>query len=345
MRYIVHGAVGLLVVLTGSTTASAEDASRSDTCRLYRAGTVLVLASDCSTETTVVIPDGYTLDGRGHTLRARDPADGSFSGPVVRSGGRTAHLRNLNIVADDLRAACHAASPVDDRLRAVLFENASGTITGVHVRAVRQSPMGCQEGYGIDVRTTGVRVGTDEERVLVAGCSVEGFQKTGILVVGAVEVGLYANRVTGGGPLDAIAQNGIHIARGAHGSIKLNRVSELRYAGSGWSAAGLLAQDAGPLDVALNTLEAADVGMWLERTSAGELHGNSVLDSEYAVVIDGQSGPASDHAVHHNRLEATDVGVLLLGAGATGSVLSHNRIDARSGATLELLGASGNTIE
>jgi Right handed beta helix region len=346
MKYSVGGGLGLLSVwLVFGSEASADARGTERECRLIRAGSTLVLASDCTTRASLVIPDGFTFDGRGHTVRARDPEGGAFSGAVVRSGGRVAHLRNVTIVAEGLDPTCHTASPVDERLRGVLFENTSGSITSVRVRGVSQSPMACQEGHGIDVRTTGERTGASEERVLVAGCSVEGFQKTGILVVGAVEVGLYANRVLGGGPLAEIAQNGIQLARGAHGSAKLNRVAHVGYAGSDWTAVGLLAQDAGPLDLALNAFDDTDVAIWLERTSASEVHGNRVTDSVDALVIDGRSGAASDVSVHHNRFDASDVGVLLLGAGATGAVVRDNRIEAPSGAVVELLGATGNTLD
>lgn len=247
-------------------------------------------------------------------------------------------------MADGLAAHCHAASPVDERLRAVLFEGASGSITGVHVRGVRQASDLCQEGFGIDVRALGERAARDEERVLIAGCRVEGFQKTGVVVLGAVEVGLYASRVQGRGPLDTIAQNGVQIGRGARGSIKLTRVSGVRYTRADFTAVGVLAQDAGPLDLALNALHDTDVAVWLERTSGAELSGNRLAGELDALVIDGRTGPAANNHVHHNALRGAEVSVLILGEGARGNVVRDNRSDAPNGSVVELLGAAGNSL-
>src|SRR3712207_8069880 len=47
---------------------------------------------DCMTDTSIVIPNGYTLDGGGHTITAVDPVGGHFVGGVIQNGGATANV-------------------------------------------------------------------------------------------------------------------------------------------------------------------------------------------------------------------------------------------------------------
>jgi hypothetical protein len=104
-----------LVVAVGGGGASSAQASAS-ACSLVAHGQTLLLQADCRTDHTLVIPDGFALDGRGHEITAVDPPGGSFEGAVVQSGGNEAQVRNLRIKATNLAAVCHVAEPVDRRL-------------------------------------------------------------------------------------------------------------------------------------------------------------------------------------------------------------------------------------
>ena len=57
------------------------------------------------------------------------------------------------------------------------------------------------------------------------------------------------NIVTGAGPTDVIAQNGIVIRSGANATVNKNTVSNLGYTPAGTEAAGLLLYDAGRVNV------------------------------------------------------------------------------------------------
>ena len=62
-------------------------------CTFTTVGTTMRLDADCSTSTTIMIPDGFTLDGGHHTITAVDPGVGSpFQGAVLRNAGMIAHV-------------------------------------------------------------------------------------------------------------------------------------------------------------------------------------------------------------------------------------------------------------
>ena len=53
--------------------AFAGPALAATTCTFTTAGTTMTLDADCTTDATIPIPDGYTLDGAGLTIVANDP--------------------------------------------------------------------------------------------------------------------------------------------------------------------------------------------------------------------------------------------------------------------------------
>src|SRR6187549_1847950 len=97
------------------------------TCLFETSGTTLRLTADCTTDTSIIVTSGMTLDGGHFTIMAIDPPAGAFEGGVVVSGGPLASVINTRIVGMLARRACHAGA---QRLRGIFFDGASGTIRG-----------------------------------------------------------------------------------------------------------------------------------------------------------------------------------------------------------------------
>lgn len=202
-------------------------------------GTTYRLTADCTTDHTLLIPDGWTLDGDGHTITAVDPAADHFRGAVVRNGGTAAHVVNLTVTSSGLVNVCDAGA---DRLRGILFEGASGSITDSVVTDVNQGPSGCQEGNAIEVRNAPLDdTGLDVE-VLIDGNVADGYIKNGITANGSVAAIITNNVVTGSGPVGVplAAQNGIQVGFGATSSVSGNTVSGNDYTPKSYVACGLL---------------------------------------------------------------------------------------------------------
>ena len=75
-------------------------------CEFKVKGSKWELQDDCTTDGTIFIPDGVTLDGKKHTITAVDPAGDTFRGAVVQNGGATAHVRKLVVSAAGEASAC-----------------------------------------------------------------------------------------------------------------------------------------------------------------------------------------------------------------------------------------------
>lgn len=198
----------------------------------------LTLLADCVTDETLLVPDGWTLDGDGYAITAVDPAGGHFKGAVVRNAGAVAHVRDLGVTVSGLADACDAG---DDRLRGILFEGAAGSITGNTVTGIRQgATSGCQEGNAIEARNAPFDASGSDVAVTIADNLVSGYQKTGIVANGSVVATIRDNQVTGDGPVTYIAQNGIQVGFGGRAVVEGNSVTGNDYPPASWVACGIL---------------------------------------------------------------------------------------------------------
>ncbi len=204
---------------------------------------VYTLVSDCITDKTIFIEDGWTLNGNGYSITAIDPVDGHFLGAVIMNGGTTASVINLEVTASGLTNICDRGA---NRLRAILFDGAGGSITDNYVHGIRQGLSGCQEGNAIEVRNFDAadNPALDQVEVLISGNVVEDYQKNGITTNGNVAATVSNNTVTGDGQITYIAQNGIQIGYGATAFVRNNTISSNWYTPKSYISCGLLMYDA-----------------------------------------------------------------------------------------------------
>src|SRR5690349_9308692 len=83
----------LLTLMLTSSVGSAQS------CTFTVSGTTMTLNGDCTTTASIIVPDGFTLNGAGHRITANDPFGGHFTGGIVQSGGATANVMNVTITA------------------------------------------------------------------------------------------------------------------------------------------------------------------------------------------------------------------------------------------------------
>jgi len=226
--------VGALVGagLVAAALSALGPSPLATSCTFTTVGTTMTLNGDCTTDATITIPDGYTLDGSGQTITAVDPAGGHFLGAVIRNQGASMHVEDLHVTASGLSNTCDPPTPVDTRLRGILFDGASGSVTDSQVTGINQGASGCQEGNGIEARNApydGTHPAT--KAVTFDGNTVTGYQKTGILANGDVYALITNNVVTGAGLVPYIAQNGIQLGFGATGEVRGNEISGNAYTG------------------------------------------------------------------------------------------------------------------
>jgi hypothetical protein len=218
--------------------------------------TTITLVADCQTNHTLLVPDGWTLDGDGYTITAVDLAGDHFRGAVVKNGGSTAYVKNLTVTTSGLANACDGAGPPDERLRGILFDGAGGSITNNTVTGINQGASGCQEGNAIEVRNAPFDNTGANLTVTISGNQVTNYQKNGITANGSVAATITNNTVTGAGSINYIAQNGIQVGFGATAIVKGNTLSMNNYTPDSYVACGLLLYQADGVKASKNTFSA-----------------------------------------------------------------------------------------
>ena len=265
----------LIALVAAFSAAAVLCPSALAQCTTTTTGKTMTLNGDCTTTTSINVPNGLTFDGAGHTITAVDPAGGHFVGGVIQNGGATANVTNVRITTSGLAEVCDAGP---DRLRGILFDGASGSITNTEIMNINQNHgtalSGCQEGNGIEVRNFGSSPTT--VRVSIDGNVITAYQKTGIVANGDTDATITENVVTGYGPQGYIAQNGIQIGFGATALVKRNEVSGNSYTGTSDDSGGILLV-AGPYygsaysvgdQIMNNTLTNNDIGVWLSQAES-----------------------------------------------------------------------------
>jgi hypothetical protein len=208
------------------------------------------LLADCTTDETIVIPQnvgGSAFHGNGFSITGVDPSGGHFLGAILQaqSGPASISVDDVTVKASNLADICDPASP-DTRLRGILFDGVSGSVTNTNVTDIEQAPTGesgCQEGSGIEVRNS--TASTPMPNVTISDNIVTDYQKTGILATGRVATVITDNVVTGDRPIDYIAENGIQVSLKATAQLVGNDVSMNNYSPPKVTACGLLIFKAG----------------------------------------------------------------------------------------------------
>ncbi|QRK10755.1 right-handed parallel beta-helix repeat-containing protein [Archangium violaceum] len=279
----------------------------------------LAAVADCTTDSTLFIPDAYTFDGQGHSVTAVDPPGGHFTGAIIRNRGSTARVRGVTVSASGLRDICEG--DVARRLRGILIEGASGEVADSRLGGLSRGDgkSGCQEGFGIEVRNDDASRGSFQVDVLRN--HVSGYQKVGILATGAVDVTIDGNTVDGGGAVDYIARNGIQIGNGARARVTKNKVSGNAYTDTRITVgSGVLVRvDEGkPLVTGLviegNTFIDNDVGIYLAQDV-----GNPIELPERARIADNRLENSEEPLPTGYQAAITDY-------YGTGSIITSNDI-------------------
>ena len=278
MRTLLRLLVACGLMATTFVAFGAGTALAITDCTFTTTGTTMKLDGDCTTDATILIPDGFTLDGQGHTITAVDPDGGHFVGAVVQAGGDTAHVTQLTVQASGLANVCDGGA---DRLRGIMFEGASGSITHTTVRDVNQGPSGCQEGNAIEVRNApfdGTHPNT--QAVEISHNVILDYQKTGIVANGDVDVEISHNDIGASATQENLAANSVQLGFGATGSVTHNQIDGNQWKGtSNYAASAVLvyAADGGP-EVSNNNIRGnSDVGLFI-LADDGTYDNNRVFD-------------------------------------------------------------------
>ncbi|MFJ5925023.1 putative Ig domain-containing protein [Kitasatospora sp. NPDC092948] len=232
-------------------------------------GTTITLTGDCATTDNLTIPDGFTLNGAGHTITATDP---SLAAPLADAvlgnavGATTMNIENLTIQGNYL-----PRDPDDSRTNAAFFGirflSASGSVSNVTVTGITRHQT-YNFGVGILVDATSGAAQT----VTVTGAQVSNFQKNGLVANGNATMNVTGSTL---GPPDMtiplppppitgnIAQNSVQYFNSS-GTFANNSVVTYTANNSVSSSTGMLVFTANNVTIDHNTISGpngADVGI------------------------------------------------------------------------------------
>ncbi len=295
----------VLAALAGGATSTIA----ATTCTFTTSGTNYRLNANCTTDATIAVPSGLTLDGMGKTITVNDPVAGHFLGAAVRTAGPTGSVKNLNIVFAVSASVCETGG---NMLVGILFEGTSGRIDGTTVTGARRP--GCDEGDGIVVRNApfdGMHPAT--KSVNIGHSTVRGSRRNGIAIRGDVASDIYFSKVASD-LLSAPYNAGIVIADGATGLLRDNTV--VFAAGGHWA---ILIDEANGVSVNRNKILGANVGIGIQAgcfraptANGNQLTNNDLQLNAYGIVIaplafaaDSQcDSQANNNLVRYNKIFA-----------------------------------------
>jgi len=187
-----------------------------------------------------------------------------------------------------------------DRLRGIMFDGASGSITHNTVAGVNQGASGCQEGNGVEVRNApfngfdcNLNIGDchpDTQTVEISHNTITDWQKTGIVANGDVDVDIHHNTLSESATQANLAANTIQLGFGALGTVKLNNLEGNQWFGcdlatSNFVASGILVFDADAVTVNENHVTGnSNVGLFVVFADGG-LYEKNHLDDEGADAV------------------------------------------------------------
>ncbi len=201
---------------------------------------------------------------------------------VDAQAGTRVKLKNLTINGANAQSQFTDCS---DNYVGVYYHDASGSIAKTTVENIELpvADFGCQDGLGVYVDSDSM--GPAASTVTMTKDTVTAYDKNGITCddVGTT-CSISGTTVTGIGPTDLIAQNGIQFYDAAAGTISGDTVSANSYTESSVVAVGLLLYSTGTLNVTDNTVTANDVNAYLIDDGTGPtegawtISGNTVTD-------------------------------------------------------------------
>jgi len=242
-----------------------------------------------------------------------------------------------------LDGANNGVGECSPRLFGIAYQNASGEISQVAIRNFKLGTGlgGCQSGTGIFVQSGGGGISNVE----IKQSTIHDFQKNGITAdeVGT-QVSVHGNVVTGIGPTDGAAQNGIQVGFGAGGAILSNTVTN-----NLWSPCTAVDTCTA---VATNILVTQSDGVEVTDNRAGIsqvaifVHGNQGLvtrnETFASSVFDGIRIEGDGNRVRHNRVfNGAESGIFIAG---NNNMVEHNKITEAAVGILKQAGSLGNVI-
>jgi hypothetical protein len=195
-------------------------------------------------EEQVVITKTVTIDGDGcgaTIIKSPVILTQSFATPGIKKP--VVFVNGVNATIQDLTVDGAGRGNANVTFIGIAFWNGGGTVSHVCVEDIEDTPFsGAQSGVGLYSYNNN----SGPYALELDTVTVTDFQKNAMALSGeGMTVDVHDCTVTGKGYTAVTAQNGIQVGFGAGGAVTNCKISDIGYAGPGWSASGLLAYGPG----------------------------------------------------------------------------------------------------
>ncbi len=267
-------------------------------------------------------------------------ADGTVYRPIIMVENSTVNIQNITV--DGNNQGDIGSAP---RFAGIGYHNSGGTVSNVYVTNIQDSsyPIGYQEGYGI------LAVGdSGTNAITIENCTVDNFQKSGILTIGAnLTFNVEGNTVTGNTPASPANANGIELYDGATGVVQNNTVTNL--IGSSAASCALLAFDAVNLTITNNTISASDEGIYCfdcgDNLTISANTSSDNNDAGITIYNSDTSGVVSSNIIGNTVTDNVNAGIYLYSAvNDTVSLANNNFVNGEAGLIVEGSGITGPVV-
>ena len=232
--------------------------------------TILVAKGVYSEQVTIPADkDGLTIRSQGQykaVVQAPETMSGSKA-IILVDGAERVTIRGLTVTGP--------SSEVDFGIQ--VSGGGSATIRDNLIEKIRGEELsGAQTGIGVVIGGSDGAIGSAK----VFDNIIRDYQKGGVIVANeGSHATIRDNRITGSGPTDLVAQNGIQVSDGASAVIAGNSIRGHAYTGEGAEAAGIITSDSGTVVVTGNKLFDNQDGILIEGGAGISLLGNTVRGS------------------------------------------------------------------
>ncbi len=292
MIFSVKSAAATLVAVPFAIALAASQAVATTNCVFTTTSKAMNLTASCSTDATILIPNGVTLDGKGFKITAIDPPGGNFQGPILKNAGKAANVTNI-FLRTNLADVCNDEA---NKVIGILFDKAAGTISNVNVQINKGAGAStCSEGVAVQAQVLPYSAKATYLKVTVKNNTLNYNQLAGIVALGNVSLRAEANLIKNTETLP-IAQRGIEAAFGVKAYILNNQLLRHRRipADSSNPGYGVLLNAVGQSTVITNTFSFDDVGIRVSGSQKVTIKANNIRSSTTdGILLDDGNGLAA----------------------------------------------------
>ena len=281
-----------------SVSSSLDTASATTNCVFAPGTKKMTLQGPCSTDSAIVIPDGFTLDGQGFKITAIDPPAGNFTGAILTNAGKAAHITNI-FLRTNLADVCNTGL---DKVAGIRYINGGGNVLSVNILINKGAGTSvCEEGVAVEAIDLPFATTKPYRKLSVKNSTLNNNQLAAVVGVGNVNIRIEANLIKN---LDGfpVPQRGIELADGAKGYVLTNEILRHRNTAVGGTPSyGIFLNRSASVTLFTNTLNFNDVAIRATGTNKSTVRSNYIRSSTFdGILVDDEAGPTASNTIWQN---------------------------------------------